>query len=68
MSDTIPKIVDSLLKEPITYINGGGIAMSLMATEAWLKIGFYTVSIVASIVVIYKYYLEIQRLKRDSNQ
>ena len=65
MSDTVTKVVDSLLKEPVTWINGGTAAVSMMPISEYVKIGFYIVSIVASVVVTYKYYLEIKKLKKD---
>ena len=68
MSDTVTKIVDSLLKEPVTYLNIGTAAVSMMPVEEMIKIAFYAVSIVASLVVTYKYYLEIKKLKRDEQE
>jgi hypothetical protein len=65
MSDTIARVVDSLLKEPVTYLNIGTAAVSMMPISEYVKIGFYVVSIIASIVVTYKYLLEIKKLKKD---
>jgi hypothetical protein len=65
MSDTIARVVDSLLREPVTYLNVGTAAVSMMPISEYVKIGFYIVSIVASIVVTYKYLLEIKKLKQD---
>ena len=65
MSDTVTRVVDSLLKEPVTYLNVGTAAVSMMPISEIIKITFYAVSIVASLVVTYKYYLEIKKLKKD---
>lgn len=65
MKDTVTHLVDSLLKEPVTYLNAGTVAVSMMEISEYVKIGFYAVSIIASVVVTYKYYLEIKKLKKD---
>ena len=65
MSDTVTKVLDSLLKEPVTYLNAGTAAVSMMPISEYIKIVFYTVSIIASVVVTYKYFLEIKKLKKD---
>ncbi len=68
MSDTIARVVDSLLREPVTYLNVGTAAVSMMPISEYVKIGFYAVSIIASVIVSYKYVLEIKRLKKDEEK
>lgn len=58
-------VIDSLSKEPVTYLNGVTIAVSMMSLEEKIKIVFYAVSIIASILVSYKYVLEIKNLKKQ---
>jgi bacteriorhodopsin len=65
MKDSVSHIVDSLVKEPVTYLNGATVAVSMMSFESEIKLAFYTVSILASILVSYKYWLEIKQLKKQ---
>ena len=60
MKDTL---VEKLAKEPLTYINGGGMMISLMDIQSYITIAFYAVSIITSLVLVYKYSLEIKKLK-----
>ena len=62
MRDSLP---EKLFNEPMTYINGGGIAMSLMDLESAITIVFYAVSIIASLFLIRKYYRETRKLKES---
>ena len=59
---------EKLLNEPMTYINGGGIAMSLMDLESAITIVFYAVSIIASLFLIRKYYWETRKLKESQEE
>ena len=65
MRDSLP---EKLLNEPMTYINGGGIAMSLMDLESAITIVFYAVSIIASLFLIRKYYWETRKLKESQEE
>ena len=65
MRDSLP---EKLLNEPMTYINGGGIAMSLMDVESAITIVFYAVSIIASLFLIRKYYWETRKLKESQEE
>jgi|APGre2960657404_1045060.scaffolds.fasta_scaffold546613_1 hypothetical protein len=65
MRDSLP---EKLLNEPMTYINGGGIAMSLMDIESAITIVFYAVSIIASLFLIRKYYWETRKLKESQEE
>jgi hypothetical protein len=65
MKDPVSHIVDSLAKEPITYVNGATVAVSMMSFETEIKLAFYAFSILASILVSYKYWLEIKHLKKQ---
>ena len=65
--DTIVHLADSLIKEPVTYLNTATGIISFMAIEEGIKIFFYIVSIVASILVSYKYLLEIKKLKKQNS-
>ena len=65
MRDSLP---EKLLNEPMTYINGGGIAMSLMDLESAITILFYAVSIIASLFLIRKYYWETRKLKESQEE
>jgi hypothetical protein len=56
-------LVEKLAKEPLTYINGGGMMISLMDIQSYITIAFYAVSIITSLVLVYKYSLEIKKLK-----
>jgi 5-keto 4-deoxyuronate isomerase len=64
--DTLTGVIDSLIKEPMTYVNVGVGAISFMSIEEKIKIAFYVVSIAASILVSYKYWLEIKNLKKQN--
>jgi hypothetical protein len=66
MKDSLTYIIDSLAKEPVTYLNGATIAVSMMHFETEIKLAFYAVSILASILVSYKYWLEIKQLKKQN--
>jgi hypothetical protein len=66
MKDSITYIIDSLAKEPVTYLNGATVAVSMMSFETEIKLAFYAVSILASILVSYKYLLEIKNLKKQN--
>ena len=63
-TETIAYIADSLVKHPVTYLNATTAILSVSTIETWIKIAFYAVSIFASILVSYKYWLEIKRLKK----
>jgi hypothetical protein len=65
MKDSVSHIVDSLAREPITYVNGATVAVSMMSFEIEIKLAFYAFSILASILVSYKYWLEIKQLKKQ---
>jgi hypothetical protein len=60
MQDTL---IQKAAKEPMTYINGGGMLVSVVEVENFFKIAFYAVSIVTSLFLIFKYYLEIKKLR-----
>lgn len=62
---TIGYVMDSLLKEPMTYVNATVGAISFMTIEEKIKIVFYLVSIIGSVLVAYKYWLEIKQLKKQ---
>ena len=64
MKDTL---IEKLAKEPLTYINGGGMMIPLMNLETYIQIAFYAVSIIVSLFLMYKYYLEIKTLKKNSS-
>ena len=66
MKDSVAYIIDSLAKEPVTYLNGATAIVSVMSVETDIKIAFYAVSILASILVSYKYWLEIKNLKKQN--
>jgi hypothetical protein len=54
-----------MMKEPLTYLNTFTGVISFMQIEEWIKIVFYLVSISATILVSYKYWLEIKKLKKQ---
>ena len=62
MKDTL---VEKLAKEPLTYINGGGMMISLMDIQSYITIAFYAVSIITSLVLVYKYFLEIKKMNNQ---
>ena len=64
LTDTVVYIADSMAKEPVTYLNATTAAISMTSLETDIKIAFYAVSILASILVSYKYWLEIKKLKK----
>lgn len=67
LEDSISYVTQGLVAHPLTYINTAAIAVSMSDIELAFKIGTYCVSIVASLLVIRKYLLEIKKLKREEN-
>jgi len=63
---TFGYVLDSLIKEPMTFVNATVGAISFMTIEEKIKIVFYLISIVGSILVAYKYWLEIKQLKKQN--
>ena len=55
MKDTITQIVDTLVtivKEPVTLVNAGALAVSLMDIEVFIKIGIMTLTSIWTILKI----------------
>jgi hypothetical protein len=65
---TFGYVVDSLIKEPVTYLNTAVGVASFMSIEEKVKIAFYIISIIATIIVSYKYILEIKRIKKQDKE
>lgn len=65
---TFGYVVDSLAKEPVTYLNTAVGVASFMSIEEKVKIAFYIISIIATIIVSYKYILEIKRIKKQDKE
>lgn len=65
MNEHLNKILEGVFREPIFYLNLGTATLSFMPISEIVKIVFYCVSIIATIVVTYKYFLEIKKLKKD---
>ncbi len=65
---TFGYVVDSLIKEPVTYLNTAVGVASFMSIEEKVKIAFYIISIIATIIVTYKYILEIKRIKKQDKE
>jgi membrane protein implicated in regulation of membrane protease activity len=65
--ETFNYITHSLFNHPLTYLNSAAIAVSMTELEATLKIILYSVSIVASVLVIRKYLLEIKKLQKEES-
>jgi hypothetical protein len=63
--DSVIQVADSMMKDPLTYLNTFTGVISFMQIEEWIKIMFYLVSISATILVSYKYWLEIKKLKKQ---
>jgi bacteriorhodopsin len=65
---TFGYVVDSLIKEPVTYLNTAVGVASFMSIEEKVKIAFYIISIIATVIVSYKYILEIKRIKKQDKE
>jgi bacteriorhodopsin len=65
---TFGYVVDSLVKEPVTYLNTAVGVASFMSIEEKVKIAFYIISIIATVIVSYKYILEIKRIKKQDKE
>ena len=65
---TLGYVVDSLIKEPVTYLNTAVGVASFMSIEEKVKITFYIISIIATLIVSYKYVLEIKRIKKQDKE
>lgn len=67
LEDSINYIAQGLVSHPLTYINTAAVAISMTDIELIFKIATYSVSIIASILVIRKYLLEIKKLKQETD-
>jgi hypothetical protein len=65
---TFGYVVDSLIKEPVTYLNTAVGVASFMSIEEKVKIVFYIISIIATVIVSYKYILEIKQIKKQDKE
>lgn len=61
------KILDTL-KEPVNVLNATTFGVSLTTLPEDLKIVFYIVSIIASILVSIKYFYEIISLRKNAKK
>lgn len=61
------KILDTL-KEPVNVLNATTFGVSLTTLPEDLKIVFYIVSIIASILVSVKYFYEIISLRKNAKK
>ena len=61
------KIIDTL-KEPVNVLNATTFGVSLTTLPEDLKIVFYIVSIIASILVSVKYFYEIISLRKNAKK
>lgn len=65
--DTVNYVGQKLISEPLTYVNGAAVAVSVSELESNIKLAFYGVSIIASVLVSIKYVMEIRRLKKGGD-
>ena len=65
--DTANYVVQALIKEPVTYVNTAAVAVSMSELETKIKLVFYCVSIIASLLVSVKYLLEIRKLRKEAH-
>lgn len=63
--ETFNYVIDALKSNPVTYLNAAAITVSMTNFELILKILLYLVSISASVLVSFKYLLEIKKLDKD---
>lgn len=64
--ETFNYVIDALKSNPVTYLNAAAITVSMSNFELGLKILLYLVSISASVLVSFKYLLEIKKLDKDN--
>lgn len=68
IADTANYVAQALIKEPVTYVNTAAMAVSMSSLETQIKLVFYCVSIIASLLVSIKYILEIRKLRNEHNE
>lgn len=67
IADTVIYVGGKLLNEPLTYVNGATVAVSVSPLQENIKLIFYAFSIIATVLVSVKYIMEIRKLKQEND-